>query len=112
MTQIVLGFAFAFLTAIVVTFGDVALKLAADGEKPIWSGLVLVGCVIYAVSAIFWFHAMKQVGLAQAAVAYSMLTLLVLCAIGAIWFDERLYAREYLGIACAVAAMALMARVA
>ena len=55
---------------------------------------------------------MRHVTLAQAGVAYSMLTLLALCAIGAIWFGEQLYAREYLGILCALAAMVLLARVA
>ncbi|ASP20354.1 hypothetical protein ANTHELSMS3_01661 [Antarctobacter heliothermus] len=111
MSHILVGFAFTLITALVVIVGDTLLKHAADSGKPLMSGLVVAGCVIYAFSAIFWFWAMRHMTLAQAGVAYSILTLLALCAIGVIWFGERLYAREYAGIACAVAAMVLMVRV-
>lgn len=111
MTHLLFGFFFAFVTALVVIAGDTVLKIAADSGRPIWSGLVLAGCGIYAFSAIFWLYAMRHVTLAQAGVAYSMLTLLALCAIGVLWFDERLYMREFLGIGCALAAMVLMVRV-
>ncbi len=111
MMHYLFGFGFAFVTALVVIVGDFAIKMAADGNHPPWSGLVAMGCLLYGVSALFWFYAMKHVTLAQAGVAYSMLTLLALCLIGSIWFDERLYAREVAGIACALAAMLLMVRV-
>ena len=111
MTHVLIGFGFSLICALVVIFGDLAIKLAADGDKPVWSGLVLAGCAIYAISAVFWFYAMRHVTLAQAGVAYSMLTLLALCAIGVFWFDERLYARELIGIGCALAAMVLLVRV-
>lgn len=110
MTQILFGFSFTLLCAIVVIAGDTLIKIAADSGKPMFSGLVLGGCVIYAASAILWFLAMRHVTLAQGAVAFSMLTLLALCAIGAIWFDESLKAREFAGIGCALAAMVLMVR--
>ena len=108
--NILFGFSFAFLTASIVIVGDFLIKLAADDGKPFWSGHVLIGCLIYGISAIFWFYAMRHITLAQAGVAYSMLTLLALCLIGAIWFDEQIALRECLGIACALAAMALMVR--
>lgn len=108
MTQTLFGFTFAFITAAVVIAGDFILKLAADGDKPVWSGYVIAGCLIYALSAIFWFYAMRYVTLAQAGVAYSMLTLLALCALGVFWFDEQMALREYAGICCALAAMALI----
>ncbi len=111
MTHFLFGFLFAFFTAAFVIIGDFAIKLAADGGKPVWSGFVLIGMLTYATSAILWFYAMRHVTLAQAGVIYAMLTLLALCVIGVIWFDERLYTREYLGIACACASMVLMARV-
>ena len=111
MTHLIFGFFFAFVTAIVVIAGDTILKIAADTNKPVLSGLVIAGSLIYAISAFFWLYAMRHVTLAQAGVAYSMLTLLALCAIGVLWFDERLYTREFLGIGCALAAMVLMVRV-
>lgn len=112
MTQILFGFGFTLLTATIVIIGDTALKYAADGEKPMLSGLVILGCGLYAVSAVFWFFAMQHVSLVQAGVAYSMITLLALALIGAVWFGETLHAREYAGLACAMLAMVLLSRVA
>jgi drug/metabolite transporter (DMT)-like permease len=112
MTHVLFGFGFTLLCALVVIAGDTLIKIAADGGKPMTSALVLGGCAIYALSAILWFFAMQHVSLAQAGVAFSMLTLLALCVISAVWFGERLQAREFAGIGCALLAMVLMVRVA
>ena len=111
MSDVLFGFGFALITALVVIFGDYVLKIAADGGHSTLSALVVIGAGLYAVSALFWFYAMQHVTLAQAGVAYSMLTLLALCAIGAVFFNEKLYARELTGVACALLAMVLMIRV-
>ena len=112
MSQVVFGYIFCLLTALVVISGDFVLKLAADKGLHTLSGYVFVGCAIYAFSAIMWFYAMQHVSLAQAGVAYSMLTLLALCAIGAFWFNEPIGLREMLGIGCAILSMILMVRIA
>ena len=112
MSHILFGFGFAVVTAMIVIIGDYAIKVAADGNQSMWSGLVMLGCALYGVSAIFWFFAMQHVSLAQAGVAYSMLTLIALAVLGAVYFNETLHAREYAGLACAMLAMVLMSRVA
>lgn len=112
MPAILNGYAFAFLTAIVVIAGDTIIKVAADGGHAIHHRYVVLGCALYGLSALMWFAAMRHVTLAQAGVAYSMLTLLALCAIGAVWFDEPVRGREAAGIFCALAAMVLMVRFA
>ena len=112
MTHLLFGFGFTFITALIVIIGDTAIKFAADGDQPMWSGLVVLGCILYAISALFWFFAMQHVTLVQAGVAFSMITLLALALIGALWFGEKLYVREYAGLACALAAMVLLARIA
>ena len=111
MAGILFGLGFTFATALVVIVGDYALKVAADGGHSVRSWLVLFGTSMYAASALCWFYAMKHVTLAQAGVAYSMLTLLALCAIGAIFFDEQLSLRDYIGIAFALLSMLLLLRV-
>ncbi len=111
MSHLVAGLLFSLLTALVVLAGDAVLKIAADTGRPLLSSPVLAGMGIYAASALLWFYAMRHISLAQAGVAYSMLTLLALCLMGVVWFDEKLYFREIAGIACALAAMILMVRV-
>ena len=111
MAHLLFGFLFTLATAVIVISGDTILKIAADGQQPILSPLVAGGAGLYAVSALFWLFAMRHVTLAQAGVAYSMLTLLALCIIGVVWFGEELRLRELAGIACACLAMVLMVRV-
>ena len=101
------GFFFSLLTALLVIFGDTLIKIAAD-RAMISSRPMAGGMLLYAASAVCWFYAMRNMGLAQAAVAYSMLTLVALCLIGAILFDEPIGLRQATGVAFALAAMCLM----
>ena len=55
---------------------------------------------------------MRHISLAQTGVAFSIFSLLALCAMGVVFFEERLETREILGICLAVCSMLLMARVA
>jgi undecaprenyl phosphate-alpha-L-ara4N flippase subunit ArnF len=112
MTSLAFGLGLTLFTAIVVIAGDIILKLAADRDHTVLSGLVVAGCLLYAASALLWFGAMRHVTLAQAGVAYSMFTLIALALLGALVFGERLEGREIAGLGCALAAMALMSRVA
>lgn len=77
---------------------------------PLTSPYILVGCALYALSAIAWFWAMRHLSLAQGAVAYTMFTLLALCVIGVLFFDEALLVREVAGIGCAILAVVLLVR--
>jgi undecaprenyl phosphate-alpha-L-ara4N flippase subunit ArnF len=110
MSSITLGFGFITITALVVIAGDFFLKLAADRGLTALSALVVMGIVLYAISAVLWFGAMRHLTLGQAGVAYSMLTLVALALIGAMVFGERLGLRECAGIGCALTAMVLMVR--
>lgn len=111
MLQHLSGYLFACACATIVIFGDLLLKIAAERGMTFASAPVLVGCALYAASAIAWFVAMHHISLAQAGVAYTMFSLLALCAIGAVFFGETLGWREIAGIACACAAILLMVRV-
>ena len=84
MSHVLSGFLMTGITALIVIVGDYVIKVAADGGQSPLSGLVFLGCLLYAGSALAWFYAMHHVTLAQAGVAYSMLTLLALCAMGVI----------------------------
>ena len=104
------GLFFSLFTGLVVIAGDVVLKIASEREGTSTLPLIALGCLIYAASAVLWFWAMRHTTLAQAAVAYSMFTLLALAAIGAFWFKEDLGGREWAGIGFALASMVMMAR--
>ncbi|MEM7751966.1 MAG: hypothetical protein AAF230_01045 [Pseudomonadota bacterium] len=104
---LIYGVLFSLFTALVVIAGDIFIKIAAD-RATLASAHMALGAALYAASAVLWFFAMRYVSLGQAAVAYSMLTLVALFLIGALGFDEPVGPREIAGIACALVAMALM----
>lgn len=112
MTTVTLGFLFSLLTALVVIAGDVTIKHAADAGRPIHSPQVAIGCLLYAISALTWYGAMRHLDLGQGGVVFSMFTLLALCLIGGVAFRETIGLREGLGIFCALASLALLARTA
>lgn len=112
MTSILFGFGFSLFTALVVIFGDYLIKLAADAGSPVHSRLVLAGCLLYAGSALLWYFSLLHISLAQAGVAFSMISLVALALLGVFVFDEPLHLREIAGIGCALLAMVLMVRIA
>lgn len=104
---LIYGLLFSLFTALVVILGDVAIKIAAD-RSALTSTHMVFGMTLYVISAVLWFFAMRYISLGQAAVAYSMLTLIALFLIGAVAFDEPVGLREVAGIGFALLAMALM----
>ncbi len=111
MTTLI-GYGLCFLATLVVIAGDYYIKLAVDRGHGLQSPIFLLGCGLYALSAVGWFLAPRHISLAQTGIAFSIFSLLALCAMGVFLFEERLQARERLGVLLAVCAMLLMARVA
>ncbi len=106
---LIYGLLFSLFTALVVIVGDLAIKIAAD-RAALASAHMYLGVALYASSSVLWFFAMRHITLGQAAVAFSMLSLIALFVLGAVLFGERMGFREVAGILCALAAMALMSR--
>ena len=110
MLGILQGYGFALFTAMFVIVGDYFIKVAADGDMPLTSRFVVAGSLLYGVSALLWYFAMRHATLAQAGVAFSMFSLIALCLVGALYFEEPIGVREVLGIGCALLSMLLMVR--
>ncbi|MDX5383781.1 MAG: hypothetical protein LPJ92_12160 [Rhodobacterales bacterium] len=101
---------FTLFCALLVIVADVVIKFAADRGDSILSPSVLIASALYVCSALTWFIAMRHIPLGQAAVAYTMFSMIALCAIGAMVFGEDIRLREATGLACAVAAVVLLVR--
>jgi small multidrug resistance pump len=91
-------------------FADYLLKLASLRADWFWSWQFAAGAALYAASAIGWVLAMRRLTLAGIGVAYSASTILLLTALGALAFREPISGRDMLGVAFAIAAIALMDR--
>lgn len=100
------------LLVAVTLAADWLLKLAALQPDPWRTVSFWAGACMYALTAVGWLLAMKHLSLASIGVYYSVLTILLLTFLGVFVFKEPISGREILGIALALASIALMTRFA
>jgi small multidrug resistance pump len=102
-----------FLVIAVLTLvGDYYLKLASQRDRSFATVAFVVGLIVYGSTAVGWVFVMKHMTLASIGVWYSMVTILLLTALGVFVFGESFTARDGLGIALAFAALVTMSRFA
>ena len=98
--------------SIIGVIGDFFIKIAGNGEKFINIKFFISGLIIYALTAFGWFYALKQMKLSTLGVVYSLSTILLLVALGVIYFHEKLKIQEIVGIIAAIISMILLSRFA
>lgn len=86
------------------------LKMASLRRSPFMSPWFVLGCALALGFAVVWIHVVQQMKLATAGLIYGVVSTLVLVAIGAYCFGERLSASEITGVGMALGAMLLLAR--
>lgn len=92
--------------------GDSFLKISGGGEKFVNLKFFIIGLVVYASTAFGWFYVMKSVKLSTIGVIYSISTVLLLVAVGVIFFHEKLKIHEIIGIVAAIISIVLLSRFA
>ena len=92
--------------------GDYFLKLASANENSFKTASFYVGFVLYASTAFGWVFMMKHLKLATIAVVYSISMVLLLTAIGVLFFRESLSHYEIAGLLMAIASLILLVRFA
>jgi small multidrug resistance pump len=98
--------------SVVGVLGDYFLKLASAHEyslKTIW---FYIGFVVYASTAFGWVFVMKYLKLATISVVYSVSMVVLLTAIGVVFFRESLNSYEIIGLVMAIASLILLIRFA
>jgi len=104
----------AYLVAAVMSgvgiVGDYFLKRASNEERPLTTGTFAVGLALYASTAFAWVFVMRYLKLATIGVIYSVCMILMLTAMGVLFFEETLSRSEMAGIVLAIAAILLLAR--
>ena len=108
------------LLAVVVTIafsllgvlGDYFLKLASANENSLKTTSFYIGFVLYASTAFGWVFVMKHLKLATIGVVYSVSMVLLLTAMGVVFFRESLNYYEIAGLIMAIASLILLVRFA
>jgi len=98
--------------SVVGVLGDYFLKLASASQQPLRTGWFYLGFALYASTAFGWVFVMKHLKLATISVVYSVSMVLLLTAVGVVFFRESLSYLELAGIVLAVASLVLLVRFA
>ncbi len=86
--------------------GDFYIKRATIAPSGLRSSEFIAGGLLYGVTAIGWFHLMKNQSLAMIAVAFTASTVIALSALGYFVFGEEFGKREAVGVTFALLAVA------
>ncbi|HEV2971670.1 MAG TPA: hypothetical protein VGY55_16960 [Pirellulales bacterium] len=92
--------------------GDYFLKLASANERPVKTPWFFIGFALYASTAFGWVLVMKHLKLATIGIVYSVSMVLMLTAVGVVFFRESLDYSEIVGLVLAVASLILLMRFA
>jgi small multidrug resistance pump len=92
--------------------GDYLLKLASARKNPFESKWFYLGFAVYASTAFGWVFVMRHLKLATIGVVYSVSMILLLTAVGAVFFRESLNPYEIAGLVMAIASLILLVRFA
>ncbi|HEX3313743.1 MAG TPA: hypothetical protein VHR72_02575 [Gemmataceae bacterium] len=98
--------------SVIGVVGDYFLKLASSKDDSLRSPWFYVGFLFYASTAFGWVFVMKHLKLGTISVLYSVSMVLLLTAVGVVFFRESLNWLEVLGLVLAVASLVLLVRFA
>jgi drug/metabolite transporter (DMT)-like permease len=98
--------------SVVGVCGDYFLKLASAEPRALGSKWFALGFAVYASTAFGWVYVMQHLKLATIGVVYSVSMVLLLTAVGIVFFREAVSACEVAGIAMAIGALILLVRFA
>jgi small multidrug resistance pump len=98
--------------SVVGVLGDYFLKLASAHEHSLKTMWFYIGFVVYASTAFGWVFVMKYLKLATISVVYSVSMVVLLTAIGVVFFRESLNGYGIAGLVMAIASLILLIRFA
>jgi drug/metabolite transporter (DMT)-like permease len=98
--------------SVVGVLGDYFLKLASEEKDSLRTPWFYVGFALYAATAFGWVFVMKHLKLGTISVVYSVSMVVLLTAVGVVFFRETLNYYEVAGLVMAIAALILLVRFA
>ena len=108
MIAILAGIALSLITVV----ADVFIKNASLGSGFSGWKLLVVGAVIYGLTAFGWFFVMRGAKLSFLGVLYSVIVILCLTLVSVFYFNEKLSGMEMFGIGLAISSLVILARFA
>lgn len=112
MDSLLIAFLIGILVSLVSVLGDVFVKEASLASQFTGWKLLLIGALIYALTAFGWFFAMRYVKLATLGVIFSVTVVVAVTLVSIFYFKEKLSVPEIGAVIMALASLAILYRFA
>ncbi len=105
-----LAFVIAIILSIITVGADALIKQAS--LKAAFSGwrLLLIGAVIYGLTAVGWFLVMREIKLSTLGVVYGTSCIICLVLLSVFFFKESINLMELFGIGLGIASLMILYR--
>lgn len=104
-----LSFIAAALLSVVTVYADYFIK-ESSLQKNILNKNLLIGSVIYAITAVGWVFVMKNMKLSTLGVVYGISCIILLVLLGVFVYHEKISAVEVFGILLGLSSIAILYR--
>ena len=100
------------LLTVITTFADILIKNASIQNAFSGWPMLLIGSLIYGLTGIGWFFAMRKLKLSSLGAIFSISTILLLSLVSIFYFKEKISGIEIVGILMAIVSIGILYRFA
>lgn len=112
MNTLLFAFAIGIGLSLITVFADSLIKHASlQNAFSGWQALVL-GAIIYGLTAFGWFFVMRKIKLSTIGVLYAVSVVIFLTLVSVFYFKEKISLQEIIGIIMAIASLVILSRFA
>jgi len=112
MSEVLIAFLIGIGLSAITVLGDALIKHASLQSAFLgWRTLVL-GALIYGITALGWFFVMRKLRLSTVGVLYAVSCVVILTLVSVFYFKEKINLIEIFGIVLAVISLVILSRFA
>jgi len=112
MNSILIAFLIGIGLSAITVLADAFIKHASlQNAFSGWQMLIL-GAVIYGLTAFGWFFVMRKIKLSTLGVLYGVSVIIILTLVSVFYFKEKISSMEIFGIALAIISLMILSRFA
>lgn len=112
MNLILIAFLIGIILSAITVFADALIKQAS--LQTAFSGwkMLIIGAIIYGLTAFGWFFLMRKIKLSTLGVLYAVSCVVLLTLVSVFYFKEKINFIEIIGIGLAIVSLIILARFA
>ena len=112
MNTILIAFLIGIGLSIITVIGDMLVKHASLQNAFSGWHILILGAVLYGVTAFGWFFVMRRIRLSTLGALYGVSCVILLTLVSVFYFKEKINPMEILGIFLAIISLIILARFA